>query len=327
MKIKAFIFASLIYTAIIGGAVFFIDTREYTLNLENANITLPLALWFVLPLLVYFILALFHLGFYSFLNHFKFRNFFKDSQNYEDFIKDLLLEKNPKISFRTKEFKQVAELLKNLKNKEKTSNSKAINEILELKAKIEKGECVNLSKLKLEQNNALYIQNEKNRCKSDLNYAYNKIKNLTQTKNELEQNALEILLEKGTYEQIKNIKIPRTKEQVLTLIERFANKDLELSAVEFEVLLQSAEFSEKEYVKIAKMSKKLLNPDAILSIFLKIKNQNSEALRAYLYLLAEFAMFDELLEHIKNDEKFSDFKAVLALREKNIKIDLEKIID
>ncbi len=328
MKIRIFIFVSIVYIAFISIVAFFLDLGEYTLSIENFSLSLPTAIWFVLPLLLYFILALLHLSFYSLLTVFKFRNFSKDSEKFGDFIKDLLLEKESKISFRTKEFKQVAVFVKSLKTREKIPDFKHFNELLALLEKIKDGEYVNLNKFRLESTNPLYLQNEKNHFKKDINYAYSKIKNSDRIGDELEQAAFELLLEKGTYEQIKNIKVPKSTKQVLALIERFKNKDLKLSAVEFEVLLQSADFNEREYVNIAKMSVGLLNPDAILSIFLKIQNQKSEALRAYLYLLAEFSMFDELLERVKKDEKrFADFKAVLALREKNIKIDLNRLID
>lgn len=328
MRIKAFIFASIIYIALVGAAVFFLDFSDYTLSIETFTLTLPVAIWVVLPLIVFFLLSLLHLSFYSLLNNFKFKHFFKDADKFEDFVKDLLLEKKSKISFQTKEFKEVSKLAKSLKTKEKVSNSNKFNEILDMVKKIERGEYLNLNKFKLENNNVLYIQNEKNHIENDLNYAYNKIKNSNHIKDELEQFAFDILLEKGSYEQIKNVKISKNSKQILALIERFKNKNLELSAVEFEVLIESSNFSEKEYLQLAKMSAKLLNPDAILNIFLKIKNQKSEALRAYLYLLAEFSMFDKLLEQIKNDDKkFADFKAVLILREKNIKIDLNQLIN
>lgn len=328
MKIKSFIFASIIYIAFIGGFAFFLDLGDYTLSIESFSLTLPIAIWFVAPLLIFFILALLHLSFYSLFNAFRFRHFFKDADKFEDFANDLLLEKKSKISFHTKEFKRVCEIAKSLKTQEKIPNLNQFNEILDTIKKIHDGEYVNLGKFKLENNNILSIQNEKNHLNKDISYAYNKIKNINHIKDELEQTAFELLLEKGTYEQIKNVKIPKNSQQVLNLIQRFKNKNLELSPVEFEVLLQNSNLDEKEYLKIAKMSVNLLNPDAILNIFLKIKNQKSEALRAYLYLLAEFSMFDELLEQIKNDDKkFADFKAVLALRDKNIKINLNQLIN
>ncbi|EOH3930308.1 TPA: hypothetical protein SB826_000614, partial [Campylobacter jejuni] len=180
---------------------------------------------------------------------------------------------------------------------------------------------------KLENNNVLYLQNEKNHLKNDANYAYNKLKNLNEIKDEFEEIAFNTLIEKASYEQIKNVKIPKKPSEVLTLIKRFKEGNLELSVAEYEVLLSHNILSEKDYLNAAKLSTKLLNPDAILGIFNKIKNEKSEALRAYLYLLAEFGLLDELREQIHNDDKkFNDFKAFLALREKNIKIDLNQLI-
>ena len=43
-------------------------------------------------------------------------------------------------------------------------------------------------------------------------------------------------------------------------------------------------------------------------------------------LLLIFSMFEELENQIRNKEELSDFKAVLALREKNIKFDLNRLI-
>ena len=64
MKIKSFIFASIIYIAFIGGFAFFLDLGDYTLSIESFSLTLPIAIWFVAPLLIFFILALLHLSFY-----------------------------------------------------------------------------------------------------------------------------------------------------------------------------------------------------------------------------------------------------------------------
>ncbi|EHD3954823.1 hypothetical protein JQ961_000852, partial [Campylobacter jejuni] len=216
---------------------------------------------------------------------------------------------------------------KTIKTHEKIPHSNKINEILDLIDGLNKNEFFNLSKFKLENNNVLYLQNEKNHLKNDANYAYNKLKNLNEIKDEFEEIAFNTLIEKASYEQIKNVKIPKKPSEVLTLIKRFKEGNLELSVAEYEVLLSHNILSEKDYLNAAKLSTKLLNPDAILGIFNKIKNEKSEALRAYLYLLAEFGLLDELREQIHNDDKkFNDFKAFLALREKNIKIDLNQLI-
>ncbi|EKY2262176.1 hypothetical protein QHT88_000315 [Campylobacter upsaliensis] len=326
MKIRLFILASLIYIAFIMGFMFYLDLGYYELVLGTFTLNLPIMLWLILPLVFYFVLALTHMSFYAFLRYLKFKHFFKDAAKFEDFAKDLFLEKESKISFYTKEFKRVSELCKSLKNGTKNADFHAINDLLDLLEALKKGETQNLNKFKLDKNNPLILQNEKNRLKNDLDYAYSKLKNLSEINTEFEKLAFEVVLQKGTYEQIKNLKINKTNEQILSLIKRFKDGNLELSLAEFEVLIEMANLNEAEYLSVAKMCVKCFNPDAIINIFLKIKNTKSEALRAYLYLLAEFSMFEELENQIRNKEELSDFKAVLALREKNIKFDLNRLI-
>ncbi|EAI2137183.1 hypothetical protein EKP34_05900 [Campylobacter upsaliensis] len=326
MKIRLFILASLIYIAFIMSFMFYLDLGYYELVLGTFTLNLPIMLWLILPLVFYFVLALTHMSFYAFLRYLKFKHFFKDAAKFEDFAKDLLLEKESKISFYTKEFKRVSELCKSLKNGTKNADFHAINDLLDLLEALKKGETQNLNKFKLDKNNPLILQNEKNRLKNDLDYAYSKLKNLSEINTEFEKLAFEVVLQKGTYEQIKNLKINKTNEQILSLIKRFKDGNLELSLAEFEVLIEMANLNEAEYLSVVKMCVKCFNPDAIINIFLKIKNTKSEALRAYLYLLAEFSMFEELENQIRNKEELSDFKAVLALREKNIKFDLNRLI-
>ncbi|QBL11906.1 hypothetical protein [Campylobacter helveticus] len=326
MKIRLFILASLIYIALIIAFMFYLDLGYYELVLGTFTLNLPIMLWLVAPLAFYFILALFHISFYGFLRYLKFKHFFKDAAKFQDFTKDLLLERESKISFHTKEFKQVGELCKSLKQGLKSPDFNQINDILDMLEALKKGEFQNLNKFKLDKNNILVLQNEKNRIKNELDYAYSKLKNLSELDTETQDLAFEMVLKKGTYEQIKNLKITKTNEQILSLIKRFKEGNLELNLAEFEVLIEKANFSESEYLAVAKMCIKHFNPDAIINIFLKIKNTKSEATRAYLYLLAEFSMFEELENQIRNKEEFTDFKALLVLREKNIKLDLNRII-
>lgn len=327
MKISLFIFASLMYTIFIMLFMFYLDLGTYTLNIFSYSIELPVMTWFAIVLVIFIIFTILHISFYSFLNYLKFKYFLKDSNKFENFIIDLLLEKETKINFQTKEFKQVANLTKILKTHQKDKPNSKINDILDLIDGIKRGEYRNLNKFKLEKNNVLFLQNEKNHMANDINYAYNKIKYLEQIEDELSEYAFDILIKKGTYEQIKNIKINKTQDQILTIINRFKNQELKLSLAEFEVLINRSDLNESEFLQIAKSSTVSLNPDAILNIFKKIKDNHNEALKAYLYLLAHFSMFDELLNEIKNDEKkFSDFTNILLLREHHKKFDLDKLI-
>lgn len=326
MRIKLFILASLIYILLLSIFTFKLNLGNYTLSLGANAFDLPVVLWLILPVLIFFIFTLLHMSFYSFLKYINFKNFSKDAQKFAIFIEDLLLEKDSKIKFKTKEFQNSAELVISLKKAQKAQNFAKINEILDILEKLHKGEYLDLKKFKLNQDNPLSILNEKNLISTDIHYAFNKIKGKDESKNDLDVLAFNCLLEKGEYAQIKTIKIQKNSGQIINLIKRFKAGNLDLNAAEFEVLLSHSNLNEKEYLEVAKMSVKLLNPDAILGIFTKIKNEKNEALRAHLYLLAEFGLMEDLREQIKDEAKFSDFKAFLILREKNIKIDLNQLI-
>ena len=100
-----------------------------------------------------------------------------------------------------------------------------------------------------------------------------------------------------------------------------------MSATDFEWVLKGENLDEKDYLKAVKIALKKLEPDALIGIFKRLKNTHIEALRAYLFILADLSMFDELRLEIGNDKKhFNDFKIVLLAREKNISIDLNHFI-
>lgn len=328
MKIKLFVFASILYMIVLGAFIFHLNAENYTLNLGSYSLTLPVVIWFLSPVFFLFIVALIHMSFYGFLRYLKYKHFFDDAEQFEKFVNALLLEKPARLDFKTKEFKHAAELTQSLKTHKKLANAERFNEIIDILNELKEGKGVNLKKFKLENNNALMLQNEKNRIKNDLSYAYTRIKNKKEFEDENDELAFNEVLQNGSNEQIMNLKLPKNPTQTLALIKRFENDSIELSPSEYESLISGVSFDEKAYIELAKMSIKKLNPDALITIFKRLKNTHIEALRAYLFILADLSMFDELRLEIANDKKnfFNDFKIVLLAREKNIKIDLYHFI-
>lgn len=327
MKIKLFVFASIVYMIVLGAFIFTINAENYTLTFGSYSLTLPIVIWFLLPVFVLFVVAFIHMSFYGFLRYLKYKHFFDDGAEFEGFVNALLLEKPAKFNFKTQEFKHAAELTQSLKTHKKLPNTPKFNEIIDILSEIGEGKGVNLKKFKLENDNPLVLQNEKNHIHNDLAYAYARIKNKKECEDENDELAFEAVLKNGTKEQILSLKLPKNATQSLTLIKRFENHSLELSPNEYESIVSGASFDEKAYMQLAKMSVKKLNPDALLTIFKRLKNTHIEALRAYLFILADLSMFDELRLEIANDKKhFNDFKIVLLARENNIKIDLNHFI-
>lgn len=327
MKIKLFVFASIVYMIVLGAFIFTINAENYTLEIGSYTLTLPVVIWFLLPVFVLFVVAFVHMSFYGFLRYLKYKHFFDDGAEFESFVNALLLQKPVPTRFKTQEFRHAAELTQSLTTRKKLPNAPKFNEIIDILNELDEGKGVNLKKFKLDSQNPLAMQNEKNHIANDLSYAYARIKNKKEFDDENDELAFNAVLENGTNEQILNLKLPKNAAQSLTLIKRFENGSLELSPSEYESIVSGVSFDESAYIKLAKMSVKKLNPDALLTIFKRLKNTHIEALRAYLFILADLSMFDELRLEIGNDKThFNDFKIVLLARDKNIKIDLNHFI-
>lgn len=328
MRIRLFAFLALLYIILLAAFVYHIvDNEIFSLDFFGLNLSLPVVIWFILPVILLFVFALLHISFYTFLRYLKVKNFYSEARNFQIFIQDIFLEKKIKPSFKIKEFQNAAELMQAFKNKEQLPNNERLNEILELLNNLEEQKVVNLKKFKLASDNILVQLNEKNTILSDINYAFARIKHKKELHNELDELAFERVLEFGTYKQIQGLNLHKSAFQVFELFKRFHKGLLALNNEEFEALLSSVLLSEDQYLSIAKMSVKKFNPDSLLALFHKLKEQNSEALRAYLYLLAEFGIFDELrLELKKHPKNCDEFELILLARDHHKKINLDKLI-
>lgn len=326
MRIKLFVFCSILYFALLGAFIFHLNPATYAVSFLGFSEELPVVIWVLLPAVLGFIFALLHMCFYSFLSYLKYKNFFVDAKNLEHFASELVLCETPKTELKTKEFQKAGELMKGLRNNEKTPTLNEFNETLELAQDIENGENKDLRKYRLKPENTLLLKNEQNALAKDTQMAFARIKNKKALENSLEIFALEQVLEKGSLEQILALRIPLSKEQILSLFQRLEKENIKLGANEFDKLIQK-DLSAEEFLSLAKSSVKIINPDSLLLLFEKLKNDFSQAFRAYLYVLAYFSMFDKLrLELVGKEKQNADFDLVLLARDHNKKFDLEKLI-
>ncbi|AJC85725.1 hypothetical protein [Campylobacter sp. RM16704] len=326
MKLKLFFFASFVYLLIIAALVYNLNLGDYTFTISSFELTLPISLWVILPALILMILALLHMSFYGFLKHLQYKNLIKDSKNYENFIIDIFFKKNSKIKFKTQEFQEIAKNTQALYFKEKNQNPK-IDNIIDIFEQLKNENFVDLKKYKLDSNNEFFILNEKNHFQKDVDYAFSFIKNKEKLSSDLENFAYEQILKNASYNQIKTLKIQKNQDNILLLLHRFKNENIELNHIEIEVLLNMNTLDESAYMQCAKILCKKIEPQNLIAIFKKIKENHTQSTRAYFYTLAEFGMYDELLKELGNDQnEYKDFRLILFLREHNKKIDLEKFI-
>ena len=335
MRTRNLLFYSIAYLVFLGLAVlfFFSDLlhNKHTVNINllaySKTIELENAVWFALSIVVYMVFVLLYY-YFSFLGtYLTKKRLLKDGSKFESFLEDLVLERKPSYKFKTKEFENASELIKTLYYNQPGNAADKLANAMAIKAMIKNGKICDLKPFKLSKDNALNLKNEINRAKEDLNYAYNIIRTKTEITDEISLAAYENLIKHGIYANIKTLRIQKSKDDVKTLLDRFFNDDLSLTNAELEVLIFSSDFSETEYLNIAKDLFNKIEPISIKAIFEKLKNEKDKSLKAYLYILARHAMYDELMNELHSSEKkFDDFELLIFLKEHGKTYDVDKLI-
>ncbi len=336
MRTRNLLFYSIVYLVFLGLAVlfFFNDllTTKHTVNIEilsyySKSIELENAVWFAISIVVYMVFVLLYY-YFSFLGtYLNKKRLQKDSAKFEAFLEDLVLERKSFYKFKTKEFEDASELIKALYYNQTGSTADKLANAMAIKAMIDSGKVCDLKPFKLNKDNSLNLKNEVNRAEQDLNYAYNIIRGKTDLTDEISLAAYENLIKNGVYANIKTLRIQKSKEDVQILLNRFINEDFSLTNAELEVLIFSTEFSEDEYLNIAKELFDKVEPISLKAIFEKLKNEKDKSLKAYLYILARHAMYDELMNELHSSEKkFDDFELLIFLKEHGKSYDVDKLI-
>nr|WP_314441735.1 LapA family protein [uncultured Campylobacter sp.] len=322
MKTKQFFLYSIVYIAIVAILVFTQQSSSYTLGLFGFTLTLPVAVWIVLPLILYMILAIFHIVFHSFAFYRTKRAIAKDLSAYDAMSKEVLLGLDTNKDFKTEYFKDPSELTKILSPWYDSTGidvkNEDLKEVIGVIEKVKNGEVADLRKYKLPKDNGLFLQNELNRLDAEPAYAYEILKTKGVYSENITKKAYAVALAKGSYNKIKAYKIPQDIAEVNILVDRAVNDaSFEISSEELFDLVNNEKFSEQDFIGFAKKLKNHLAPEQYKAFFERLKNENQEATEAYLYALYELGMIDEFREQLSlaDGDEFEKFKILLFLRD------------
>ena len=319
MKTRRFFLYSIIYIGIIWLAIFSFVNQNYALNILGYSHDIPIATWVVLPLILFAILALFHMSYYGFKIYLEGRAMRNDAQIYNVLAKEIYLGLESNKDFKTDLFTASSEVTKSLspwlnlgKPNFENSDLKAAYEIC---FEVKNGKVCDLKKFKLLKTNPLYIQNEKNKIKADYKYAITILSN-KETNDELISVASKALVENATFLELSKFNPTYTNSDIFILIDRYVNDKFEISTNDIFATISKVKFTQNEYIQIAKILKAKIDPDLLISMFERLKNEEQLALEAYLYLLYDFGMIDRLREIIASENsKFERIETLLFLRD------------
>ncbi|WP_096016914.1 hypothetical protein [Campylobacter lanienae] len=319
MKTRRFFLYSIIYIGIIWLAIFSFVNQNYALNILGYSLDIPIATWVVLPLILFAILALFHMSYYGFKIYLEGRAMRNDAQIYNVLAKEIYLGLESNKDFKTDLFNASSEVTKSLSpwlnlGKPNFENSD-LKAAYELCFEVKNGKVCDLKKFKLLKTNPLYIQNEKNKIKADYKYAITILSN-KETNDELISVASKALVENATFLELSKFNPTYTNSDIFILLDRYVNDKFEISTNDIFATISKVKFTQNEYIQIAKILKAKIDPDLLISMFERLKNEEQLALEAYLYLLYDFGMIDRLREIIASENsKFERIETLLFLRD------------
>ncbi|ANE33720.1 putative membrane protein [Campylobacter hyointestinalis subsp. lawsonii CCUG 27631] len=322
MKARRYILYSILYVALVWVLVFTFFNGRFTISVFEYSIDLPIASWVILPIGLFALLSILHMSYYGFKNFLDARAVRSDLQLYNILAKEIFLGLESNKEFKTDLFLNPSEATKALSPWLNLGEPKFNNDDLKLayetSQKIKNGEVCEIKKVKLLKTNPLFIQNEKNKIKADYKYALSILSAKGDINESLYKEAYNALIEYGTYLEISKFNLKYSNEDIIKLINRYVeDKNFEIATSDLFNIINKNQFECEEYIKMAINLKTKVAPDKLIGIFDKLRNEHLNASEAYLYLLYDFQMIEELREALassQNDD-FDRLKTLMFLRD------------
>jgi hypothetical protein len=322
--LKKYIGFSLLLIIAVGGYIYSIESGVYTVTILEYSLELPIAVWVLVPILVLFIFTIIHLMFYGTVNYCKGRGFVKDESSIVETLKAILLQKNDKRKFKTRGYKHVSSILNqfniDVKDNAFTSSNEGLNQIVSQIKDIKAGKYVNDKSLKLGVGSVLAKQNLINKINEQVDYAVDVLKKSDQFSSDVIRIAYFKVLNEKSMTTVKKLypNVILDKEMALRLfVKDIDNNEFGLTKENILKITKNLNYSQEEYITLAKLYKDALSPDKVLELFETISEENDVAVVSYLYILVELEMIDKTREVLTgyNENEMLVFRALLDLKE------------
>ncbi|NPA50198.1 MAG: hypothetical protein GXO02_01040 [Epsilonproteobacteria bacterium] len=337
MRTGAYLFFALIFTLLVGGIVYMINPGTYSFDIFGVHMpALPVAVWVMAPVLLLVIFSFLHMLYYGAKSFFGYRKWYRDANELEDALYWAMVQEPKEHTFVVDDIAKSANLLNvsvlNVKRIVQPLSSK-LSKTLEWIKEIENGGYVDLKAKKVEKNlsknNPLLIKNYINRLEKDESFLNEVLEFSDRFAPEVLEKAYDILVEKKDIFTIKKYAKEIGKERFFKLLNRLKDsKNLKVTSSIFEYFMNQYELNCQEFLKVAKIAVKVLNPDDVIAIFQKIQNENELAQSAYLYILFEYELLDKVKSFLEehDEDEFRSFRALLILKRNRYSFKVDEII-
>jgi len=320
MRIGLYTFASLALIGLIAAFAYTVNPGNFVYELAGINLNFPIALWVAIPMLILLLMTIFHMMYHGTKSYFARRKWIRDANEIQDALYWSLLKEPKEHHFSIPEIKSGAALLSvssldTLNSVEGLSDK--LGKTMNWVKKIQEGEYVDLKEKKvakfLSASNPLVIQNTLNRLEDNTEFAESVLMSKDEHAPEVASRALEVLVGKESLFKMRRFAKMLNGTHLIQILERAdAGEDVGLTADNVDFLSQNIVLKCAEYMRLARSTIKKLTPDENLTLFKKLAQESEAAQNAYLYLLFQYEMLDEVKAYLEESEE-DDFKPFRAL--------------
>ncbi len=336
MRIGLYIFSSIVFLIIVSVLSFLVNSGSYNLQTFGIDITLPVAVWIILPAMALLILSVLHMAYYSTKNFFLLRRWQKDSEALDDLIYWSLLNEPRENHIATDSLQNIASILSNssiIAKEGFESKSEKINDIIDLIKKINNGTYVDLKAKKiskqLSNSNPLVIKNSLNRLQNDTKFADAVLSSVNEYDSSVVAEALNLITKTQNMDKIKKYLPLMNSANLENIFKRLHSGDsVGINEEYVKEIAGSIHLVCKDYIDLASSTMKFLDPKTMLGLFRGFEQKDENAEMAYLYLLLEYEMMDDAKEFISSNPEndFKKLKIFFDLKQKQNNLKLQDIV-
>ncbi|MEN8726996.1 MAG: hypothetical protein ABF276_03445 [Sulfurovum sp.] len=337
MRLALYIFATFALMVIIAAFTYTVNPDHYTIELMGINFSFPVAVWIVLPMLLLLIFTLVHMFFYGLKNYFILKKWQKDANTLEDALYWSLVNEPKEQKYGIDAVGNSASLLGKA-SLNITDNMEGLTprltRVVNIIQKIKNGDYIDLKEEKMTKvfnvGNPILTQNRLNRLESDDKFVADVLKSTSEFTEIVKAEALETFARKENFAKAQKYAKVFDIKSFFTMLERVTEEDnLELTPEILTDFVKALDLSCQDFIKIVSVTKKYFNPEENLTLFRSYQIENPKAQNAYLYLLFEYELLEQVAIYLNEQEEneFIKFRAFYHLKQENTKYKLEEIID
>ena len=324
MRLGTYIFSGTIFIIFVVGTVYLLTPDYYSLSLMGITLNLPIAAWVGIPALILFVLTILHMGYHGTKSYINLKKWQKDVESAKDALYWALIAEPKKHNYSIAKIKEGAILL-NGSTLTPTGNmiglSEKLDKTVEIIKNIQNGEYVNLNEHNIERhmgkNNPILVKNQLNRLEKDSGFADEILHYRENYDDSVVSRALDIVIESGNLFKVKKYASLMNGEQFHSLMKKIEKSgDIKINFETVEDIMKENEMGCPEYIAMARAIHKKFTPDETLSLFRRLASEREEAQNAYLYLLFEYEMLDEVKRFLEeyDESEFKPFRAFQILK-------------